>query len=217
MAATLSSTRRSDWFQDREPSRRAGLHVAARFRPQRSHLSGVPASRRTGSARSWRHLRNRHESRVPVRLTWPAGHPFVNAAAYLREADGRETIKLFITEQPADFFTLEQHGVRSTPASSSPLTLLLRRAFHGLATRDIAMTPVGAEDWTTVSRSFVLRRKTSAPLPSDGAPSSSGPPPCRLPASPVPRGQGLARRDGRRRIGSSTTRSAARCPRQASR
>jgi hypothetical protein len=31
------------------------------------------------------------------------------------------------------------------------------------------MTPVGAEDWTTVSRSFVLKRKTSAPLPSDGA------------------------------------------------
>ena len=108
-------------------------------------------------------------STVPVRLMWPAGHPFVSAAAHPREVEGRETVKLFITEQPADFFALEQQGVRST-WSSSPLTLLLRGAFHGLATRDIAMSPTGAEDWTTVSRSFVLRRKTSVPLPPDGAP-----------------------------------------------
>ena len=42
------------------------------------------------------------------------------------KADGRETVKLFITEQPGD------------------------------------------EDWTTMSRSFVLRRKTSAPLSVNG-------------------------------------------------
>jgi hypothetical protein len=108
-------------------------------------------------------------SNAPVRLTWPAGH-LVDAAAHLREAEGSETVKLFITEQPADFLALEQHGVRSTSAFASPLASLLRGAFHGLATRDLAMSPVGAEDWTTVSRSFVLRRKASAPLCRIGRP-----------------------------------------------
>jgi hypothetical protein len=109
-------------------------------------------------------------SNAPLRLTWPAGYPFADGAGPLREAGGRETLKLFITEQPAAFFALEQHGVRSALAFPSPLASLLRRAFHGLPTRDITIAPVGAEDWTTVSRSFVLRRKTLATLPSDDAP-----------------------------------------------
>jgi hypothetical protein len=107
----------------------------------------------------------------PSRLTWPVGYPYIDSADHLREAEGVETLKLIVTEQPADFFALEQQGVRSAGASAppSPLALLLRNAFGGRTTRDIAMADVGGEDWTTLSRSFVVRRRTSASLPLDGA------------------------------------------------
>ncbi len=104
-------------------------------------------------------------SKKPPTLTWPVGYPFVDSVDRIRVAEGIETLKLFVTEQPANFFALEQKGVRSaalTPGASSPLTSMLRRAFHGSATRDVAMMPAETEDWTTVSRSFVLRRRTSS-------------------------------------------------------
>jgi hypothetical protein len=113
----------------------------------------------------------------PPTLTWPSGYPFVDSVDRLREAEGIETLKLFVTEQPADFFVLEQHGVRSASlasGASSPLAELLRRTFHGGATRDIVMVPAASEDWTTVSRSFVLRRRTSVPLPEKDTPVAIG-------------------------------------------
>ena len=51
------------------------------------------------------------KARKAPTLTWPAGYPFVDSTDRLREAEGIETLKLFVTEQPADFFALEQKGV----------------------------------------------------------------------------------------------------------
>lgn len=91
-------------------------------------------------------------------LGWPAGFPFVDTADRLREAEGTETVRLFVTEQPTDFLAVEQPGMRST-GRRTPLAALLRSAMHGGAARDIVMAPETGDDWTTVSRSFVLRRR----------------------------------------------------------
>lgn len=97
-----------------------------------------------------------------LELGFPEGFPFVDTADHLREAEGVETLKLFITSSSTDFTSIEQGGVKRSAAS--PLESLLRGAMHGRATRDIVSAPIGGEDWTTVSRAFVLRRRTSAPL-----------------------------------------------------
>ena len=114
------------------------------------------------------------DGRVTFPLRWPAGFPFVDSPNHLREADAVETVKLFVTEQPADFFVLRQQGVRSATITPSRLRSLLQGAFHGAATRDIGMVTIGEEDWTTVSRTFVLRRRSSVALPPTGAPVSLG-------------------------------------------
>ncbi len=109
-------------------------------------------------------------------LTWPAGFPFVDSADHLREAEAVETVKLFVTEQPTEFSALEQKGVRSAGASParSLLAALLQGAFSGTPTRDVTTAPIGDEEWTTVSRSFVVRRRTSSSLAADGKPVAIG-------------------------------------------
>ncbi|MEA2723553.1 MAG: hypothetical protein QOH59_1324, partial [Gemmatimonadales bacterium] len=85
--------------------------------------------------------------------------------------EGTETLKLFVTANPADFSFLSQQGVRSATGHESPLMALWRTAMSGGATRDIETTlPVGDEDWTTVVRSFVVRRRSFAPLDPSGEP-----------------------------------------------
>lgn len=110
------------------------------------------------------------ELKQAPRVTWDAGFPFIDSIDHSREAEAIETVKLFITEQPADFSVLEQKGVRGDSAGKpTPLGNLLQRAFQGSPTRGIEMAPAAEEDWTTVARSFVVRRRTSAPLREDGA------------------------------------------------
>lgn len=106
-------------------------------------------------------------------LGWPAGFPFVDTADRLREAEGTETVRLFVTAHPTDFLAVEQPGMRSGRVRT-PLADLLRGAMHGGVARDIVMAPESDDDWTTVSRSFVLRRRTSVALPIDGAPVTIG-------------------------------------------
>ena len=100
---------------------------------------------------------------LPLRLTWPTGHRLGDATVSLPAPEGCECVKLFITRQPADLLALEQPGVRTASAPRSPLASLLRNVFHGAATRGIVMSPVGTEDWTTVTRSFVLKARTLPP------------------------------------------------------
>ncbi len=94
-------------------------------------------------------------------LGWPAGFPYVDTADRRREAQGIETVRLFATEQPTDFVVVEQPGMRSS-GGRTPLAALLRHAMHGGAVRGVVMAPEAGDDWTTVSRSFVLRRRKEA-------------------------------------------------------
>ncbi len=105
---------------------------------------------------------------VPT-VTWPGGYPYVDTIDHGLEAEAVETVKLFVTEQPADFSVLAQKGVRGGGArKSSPLGDLLHRAFQGSPTRGVQLGPEGHEDWTTVARSFVVRRRTATALRADG-------------------------------------------------
>ena len=95
----------------------------------------------------------------PQRLGFPEGDASVDSPDRARGEAGVETLKLFVTAQPADFSVLDQGGFRS---GASPLAVLLTETFQGAPTRDTAPVSVGEEDWTTVTRSFVLRRKAGA-------------------------------------------------------
>jgi hypothetical protein len=89
-------------------------------------------------------------------LPFPAGYPFVDLGDPLRGAEGVETFKLFVTERPVDFSGLSQSGLRAVP---SPLELLLQGTVADTVTRAFRPEPVAAvDDWTTVSRTFVLKR-----------------------------------------------------------
>lgn len=109
----------------------------------------------------------------PPTVGWSAGFPFIDNIDHTREAEAVETVKLFITEQLADFSVIKQAGVRDVEARpTSPLGNLLQRTFQGAPSRDIVMAPPAEpldEDWTTVSRSFIVRRRTTAPLKDDGS------------------------------------------------
>ena len=103
-------------------------------------------------------------------LTFPEGYPFGDLSDPLRGVDGLETVKVFVTEKFVDLSALEHQGVRSSDPTIGSL-------LEGLATRDFETppatptrpaAPVSTDDWTTVSRTFVLRRRTTA-LPPDGA------------------------------------------------
>jgi hypothetical protein len=94
------------------------------------------------------------------RLGFPAAHPFVDAAGRASGVEGLETAKLFATEEPTSFTGLEQEGVRA--GEWSPLASLFASVFEGKTTRDTTAVPLEGEDWTTVSTSFVLRRRAPA-------------------------------------------------------
>jgi hypothetical protein len=93
-------------------------------------------------------------------LSFPEGYPFVAGAGGER-VEGRETMKLFVTECFVDFHGLQQAGVRSGDAPSAALSSLLAGAVRDDVTRDFTPGPVATDDWTTVLRSFILRRSTA--------------------------------------------------------
>ncbi|MCY2991033.1 MAG: caspase family protein [Planctomycetota bacterium] len=99
-----------------------------------------------------------------LELVFPDNFPFVADPAEQTPAEGTEHLKLFVTTAPADFSSLLQAGVRDAAkdarATANPLEQLLEFAMVGGGTRELK--PVKrppAEQWTTVTRSFSLRRK----------------------------------------------------------
>lgn len=96
-------------------------------------------------------------------VSLPSGYPFSGSANAPREA--LETVKLFVTTTDADFRFLEQRGVRSAGKPSGPLQTLWETAAGAGSVRDIkrkSMPVESTEDWTTVVRPFVVRRKPTA-------------------------------------------------------
>jgi hypothetical protein len=94
-------------------------------------------------------------------VSLPSGYPFSGDVA-TAPAEALETVKLFVTTTEADFRFLEQQGVRSAGKKpSGPLQTLWETAAGGSSTRDVKRKamPVDSEDWTTVVRPFVIRRK----------------------------------------------------------
>lgn len=85
------------------------------------------------------------------RLEFPDGWPWDGD----RRRDGTEVFKAILTTHPADFSFLQQGGVRGV---ASPALQLLQRATG--ATREAKRYPVTVEDWTTVTRTVTLRRRT---------------------------------------------------------
>jgi hypothetical protein len=103
-------------------------------------------------------------------LSLPKEFPYADNPA-AGPIEGTETVKLFLTAAEADFSFLSQKGVRKTTVPGSPLLTLWRTAMAGGAMRDIEVSlPVGDEDWTTVTRSFVVRRRIAAALDPTGQP-----------------------------------------------
>lgn len=117
--------------------------------------------------------------RLEGHVNFPPGFPFTDATDPLAGAEGIETLKLFVTGSFVDLKGLKQAAVRSTDvlagAATSPLGALLQDAVGAARTRDFtpAPAPLGQDDWTTVTRRFVIRRRTTA-LPAAGAPVAIG-------------------------------------------
>jgi caspase domain-containing protein len=79
-------------------------------------------------------------------------------------AEGSEAVKLFATVSQTDFGYLAQRGVRSADALS-PLELLWRTTADSPTSRDARpKVRVGNEDWTTVVKTFVVRRRGAVPV-----------------------------------------------------
>ncbi len=98
-----------------------------------------------------------------ISLYIPETFPFVQDRNDQNPVGGTETFKLFATVYEADFSYLVQEGVRDAPQTrgwDKPLLKLLTRAMTGLG-QDIkqllGLSP--EESWTTVERSFFLRRR----------------------------------------------------------
>lgn len=98
---------------------------------------------------------------------WPRAFPFVAGEDPAREGQGVETVKLFVTEQEADFSILQQAATRSATRSPSKLGDLFSGVFQGHATRDLGRNEPADGDWTTVARTFVIRRRSTKALSGD--------------------------------------------------
>jgi hypothetical protein len=72
--------------------------------------------------------------------------------------EGLETFKLFATTHETDFSWLEQQTVRGF--RDAPLERLFDLAFRGTGTRDARPNTLSPDaEWTTIERTFVVRRK----------------------------------------------------------
>jgi hypothetical protein len=100
-------------------------------------------------------------------LAFPRDFPFARDPGESYPVQGNETLKLVATTgRPVNFDPLLQEGVRGViePAdATSPLGALLSAALRGQGTRDLAPQTLGSppqEQWITVDRPFVLRRRS---------------------------------------------------------
>lgn len=96
-----------------------------------------------------------------IELYVPDNFPYVPDPQGPVSEGGMETFKLFATTQPADFSVLVQGGQRGALRGGGlPLTQLLDMALTGQGTRDAKRNRLPPnEEWTTVERSFLLRRR----------------------------------------------------------
>jgi hypothetical protein len=92
-------------------------------------------------------------------VSLPETYPF--SADGTGPSEALETVKLFATTTEADFRFLEQRNTRSAGGPKGPLQLLWETAAGEGNTRDVKRKtlPVDTDDWTTVVRSFIVRRK----------------------------------------------------------
>lgn len=94
----------------------------------------------------------------------PDGFPFTGSAPTGEDMEGVETLKIFATTHPPDFYPLFQTAMRAGlrgPVSS--LSGLLEVVFGGGGYRDTRLRAQidGSEDWTALKRSFRVRRSLS--------------------------------------------------------
>jgi len=101
-------------------------------------------------------------------VSLPESYPFSSDGSGPSEA--LETVKLFVTTTEADFRFLEQKNTRSAGRPKGPIQLLYETAAGEGNTRDVKRkaVPVDVEDWTTVVRSFIVRRKGITPPAGSG-------------------------------------------------
>lgn len=110
------------------------------------------------------------EEGYPWTAGFPDNFPFNDDGGVV---EGVDAVKLVVTTGPVNFENLTQSGVRGGAmpdepgAADDPLTSLWSAAIKG-GTRDLVRRPVKQEDWTTVTKSYVVRRKQSKPLDAAG-------------------------------------------------
>jgi hypothetical protein len=111
-------------------------------------------------------------------LEFPDTFPFADDPVNAVPAEGVDTVKLIVTESPVDFSFLNQAsfeaGVQTRGADDSPLMMLFHSATSGGGTRDFGRRKIQLEDWTTVVKPFVLRRKRTARLVANDQPVELG-------------------------------------------
>jgi hypothetical protein len=95
-------------------------------------------------------------------VSYPTEFPYAGNAAGA-PTDAIETVKLFVTTSDAGFSFLEQQGVRSAGRTGA-LQVLWETAVGGSPVRAITRKamPVETDDWTTIVRPLIVRRKGQA-------------------------------------------------------
>ena len=96
-------------------------------------------------------------------VSYPTEFPYAGGGVGT-PADAVETVKLFVTTTDAGFSFLEQQGVRSVGRSGA-LQSLWETAVGAASVRAITRKtmPVDTDDWTTVVRPLIVRRKAVVP------------------------------------------------------
>jgi hypothetical protein len=97
-----------------------------------------------------------------LELFMPEDFPYVPDPEDEAPPGGTETLKLFATTHEADFSLLVQQGYRALVlrGGTMPLVQLLDMALAGRGTREVRRNRMSPdEEWTTVERSFFLRRR----------------------------------------------------------
>ncbi|HEV2853369.1 MAG TPA: caspase family protein [Thermoanaerobaculia bacterium] len=101
----------------------------------------------------------------------PDEFPFAGSASAGEDVEGVETLKIFATTHPADFYPLFQTAMREGLSGSvSSLSGLLEVTFGGGGYRDTRSRARidGPEDWTALERSFRVRRSLSGRMVAGG-------------------------------------------------
>jgi hypothetical protein len=89
-------------------------------------------------------------------LYMPANFPYAPEPANTTPVGGYETLKLLVTTKQTDFSLLIQPGMKVI--TLSPLEHVVQMTLNG--SRDVHLNRLPtSQDWTTVTRSFFLRRR----------------------------------------------------------